>query len=262
MIVHYIGSKFYMRKPMAEIINRFTGDDVDFVSLFCGSCKVESLIRCRKRIINDKQKYVSAMWSDILDGYRFPFETCDKEMWSKYKEMQRLDTVPRDEYPICAFLGTCYSLFGKWFGSYFRNAYKKDKTREYNGMRGIYQCADKMAGNTEVCNLDYREVDVPDGAVVLADPPYLGVSNNVWGINEKFDHEEFWTYMESLVNAGHVVFVTECIAPDEWVEVYSRVKKKLSVVRHGQNGETPQYDEYKDCMFMHKSQVHLLEATE
>lgn len=258
--MHYIGSKYYMRKPMAEIINRFTApegeDKRDFVSLFCGSCKVESLIDCRTRIINDKQKYVSAMWNDLLNGYKFPFSVADKETWQKYKDMVLTDTVPREEYPIAAFMGTCYSLFSRWYGSFYKNVYKKDPTREYNGMNGIYKCVEAMNGNTIVLNKDYQDVPIPEDAVVLADPPYAGVSNDVWGISERFDHDRFWQYMLELVNAGHVVFVTECTAPIGWVEVYSRVKKKLSVIKHADGKLT--YDEYKDCMFMHQSQLHLM----
>ena len=217
--MHYIGSKFYMRKPIATIINTFTnpadGPKRDFVSLFCGSCNVDALIDCNHRIINDKQKYVSAMWHDLLNGYKFPFTVAGKEVHQHYKELVQQDRVPREEWPVAAFMGTCYSMFGRWFDMYFRNAHKKDPTREYNGMNNIYKSAEAMKGNTTVYNMDYLDVPVPDGAVVFADPPYYGVSNNVWGLNEEFDREKFWEYMNKLVEDGHVVFVTECIVPPE-----------------------------------------------
>ena len=76
--MHYIGSKYYMRKPISNIINAVINDQ-DFVSLFCGSCTVEALINAKRRIINDKQPYVAAMWNAVINGYRFPKDVYTKE---------------------------------------------------------------------------------------------------------------------------------------------------------------------------------------
>jgi site-specific DNA-adenine methylase len=246
-----------MRKPISEIINSVTSDK-PFVSLFCGSCTVEALINTNKRIINDKQPYIAAMWNAVINGYRFPKDVYTKEDHKLMKEKWLAGEVSENEYPECAFLMTCYSMFGRWGATYYRNVYKKDSTREYNGMKNIYKRAEQMRGNTTVLNLDYMDVPIPPESVVFADPPYMGVSNNVWGLNEEFDHNQFWEYMETLVNAGHVVFVTECKAPPQWKKVYSKVKKKLSVIKNTKDGSKPEYGEYEDCMFMHQSQIHLI----
>lgn len=253
MKMHYIGSKYYMRKPISNIINAVI-DDQDFVSLFCGSCTVEALINAKRRIINDKQPYVAAMWNAVINGYKFPKDTYTKEDHDIMKRKWLAGEVPEDEYPECAFLMTCYSLFGRWGASYYRNAYKKDPTHEYNGMKNIYKRAEQMRGNTTVLNMDYRDVPIPPESVIFADPPYVGVENNVWGLNEKFDHNEFWEYMRELVHNGHIVFVTESTAPNDFKPIYTRVKKALSQIRHDKK-----YKEYEDSLWIHQSQEGVIQ---
>ena len=245
-----------MRKPIAEIINKVTLGR-DFVSLFCGSCTVEALINANRRILNDKQPFIASMWNAVINGYRFPKDTYTKEDHDAMKEKWIAGEVPEDQYPECAFLMTCYSMFGRWGSTYYRNAYKKDPTHEYNGMKNIYKRAEQMRGNTIVLNMDYKDVPIPSGAVIFADPPYYGVETNVWGLNEKFNHDAFWEYMRKLTDNGHLVFVTESTAPDDFKPVYTRTKKALSQIRYDK-----QYKEYKDCLWVHQSQKDLLKGLE
>ena len=44
-----------------------------FVDIFCGSCSViEKVPNNYKRIANDKQKYLIAMWKSLTQGKQFP----------------------------------------------------------------------------------------------------------------------------------------------------------------------------------------------
>ena len=44
-----------------------------FVDVFCGSCSViEKVPNNYKRIANDKQKYLIAMWKSLTQGKQFP----------------------------------------------------------------------------------------------------------------------------------------------------------------------------------------------
>lgn len=252
--MHYIGSKYYMRKPIAKIINKVTLGR-DFVSLFCGSCTVEALIHANRRILNDKQPYIAAMWNAVINGYRFSKDVYTREDHKLMKEKWLAGEVSENEYPECAFLMTCYSMFGRWGATYYRNAYKKDPTHEYNGMKNIYKRAEQMRGNTIVLNMDYKDVPIPPKSVVFADPPYYGVETNVWGLNEKFNHNAFWEYMRKLVRDGHVVFVTESVAPSDFEPIYTRTKKALSQVRYDK-----QYKEYKDSLWIHESQKDVIQC--
>lgn len=61
----------------------------------------------------------------------------------------------------------------------------------------------------EICCGDYRDVHIPPGAVIYADPPYYGTK----GYREKFNHDAFWIAMRLLAETGHKVFISEQQAP-------------------------------------------------
>ena len=52
--------------------------------------------------------------------------------------------------------------------------------------------------------LDYRDVEIPDEAVVYADPPYRGTTGYSTG---EFDSDCFWDYMRKL-SRTHVVLIS------------------------------------------------------
>ena len=65
---------------------------------------------------------------------------------------------------------------------------------------------------------DYREVELPMGCVVYADPPY----DNTTGYGkEKFNSEEFWEYMRKI-SKEHIVFISEQTAPDDFISIWEK----------------------------------------
>ena len=76
--MHYMGGKSRIARPIAEIINtaltvggKFSNarGGACFVSLFCGSCSVESKVTGYARIIlNDKHKYLIALLKGVQAG--------------------------------------------------------------------------------------------------------------------------------------------------------------------------------------------------
>ena len=67
------------------------------------------------------------------------------------------------------------------------------------------------------CN-DYRNVNLPDGCVVYADPPYDGTTG--YG-KEKFDSDIFWEYAREI-SKNHLVFVSEQSAPQDFKSIWDK----------------------------------------
>lgn len=74
----------------------------------------------------------------------------------------------------------------------------------------------------EVSNLDYRDVTIPSGATVYADPPYRGTQQSQYG--GAFDHEQFDAWLASV---EFPVYVSEYTCPSGCVEV-ARTKRMCS----------------------------------
>ena len=82
----------------------------------------------------------------------------------------------------------------------------------------------------EVSKLDYRDVTIPDGATVYADPPYRGTS--CVGVDAGgFDFDAFDQW---LASTPFPVFVSEFTAPSGCVEIASR-ERRSSMSANGKN---------------------------
>lgn len=132
--MQYMGGKSRIARSIADIINEIPrrkipdcpansqdnhhggGGERCFVSLFCGSCAVESKVQgFTRKILNDRHQYLIALLQGVQNGYELP-ESITAEQYLHIREH-------KDEDPVLAgFVGFGCSFGGKWFGGYARNA--------------------------------------------------------------------------------------------------------------------------------------------
>lgn len=215
--MRYLGGKTKVSTDIAQIIN----DNLKgrtFVSLFCGSCAVESKIKAKNKILNDKHPYLIEMWKAVQNGYELPMGTITKETYNYIKE--HLD----EDKALSGFVGFGCSFGGMWFSSYAssrgddytgaarRSIYKRMFNNEttYTGLRHAY-----------FFNDDYKNIVIPDHSVIYCDPPYKNTAGYSTG---KFDHDEFWDYMRDLSQKEHLVYISEETAPDDFVPIWEKDK--------------------------------------
>ena len=91
----YLGGKFRLRKPISEIINKYYEPNRTFVSLFCGSCNVESLVNFDNIILNDKHEYLIAMWKDFFNGREFTNKISREEYYYIKEINEPIKTIDR-----------------------------------------------------------------------------------------------------------------------------------------------------------------------
>jgi len=212
--MRYQGGKSRIAKPISDIVNQYqTGKP--FVSLFCGSCAVESKIRGYSSMIcNDKQPYLIALLRACQQGW-IPPDFVTEDEW-------RYTRAHLDENPaLSGFMGFGCSFGGKWFAGFARSKDRVSYARQSkNSLLKDMQTLDRAF----FTNLDYRDVPVEYGSVVYADPPYEGTTRYN---HERFDHEAFWTYMRILVIVGGcTVFVSEQKAPDDFFCIWEKPFKR------------------------------------
>ena len=74
--------------------------------------------------------------------------------------------------------------------------------------------------------MDYKDVEIPKGAVIYVDPPYANTTGYLLG---KFDSKEFWEYMREL-SKDHIVLISEQVAPDDFEVIWEQeLQRKLDV---------------------------------
>lgn len=205
-----MGGKSRISKQIAEILNSAIDKNKPFVSLFCGSCAIESKVQADVKILNDKHPYLIAMWQALQNGWTPPDVVTKEEYYHVKANM--------DENPaLTGFVGFGCSFGGKWLGGY-----AKDKRGDdYCGQakRGLLKDLVDIQSATFTC-LDYHDVEIPDGAVVYCDPPYANTTGYTVG---KFDTNEFWDYMRQL-SKRYDVYISEESAPDDFECIWSKEK--------------------------------------
>lgn len=208
--MQYMGGKSRISKQIAEILNSAINKNTPFVSLFCGSCAIESKVQADVKILNDKHPYLIAMWQALQNGW-MPPDVVTKEEY--YRVKANMDENPA----LTGFVGFGCSFGGKWWGGY-----AKDKRGDdYCGQakRGLLKDLVGIQSATFTC-LDYRDVEIPDGAVVYCDPPYVNTTGYTVG---QFDTHEFWGYMRQLSKRCDV-YISEESAPDDFECIWSKEK--------------------------------------
>lgn len=217
--MQYMGGKSRISKQIAEILNSAVNKDTPFVSLFCGSCAIESKVQADVKILNDKHPYLIAMWQALQNGW-MPPDVVTKEEY--YRVKANMDENPA----LTGFVGFGCSFGGKWWGGY-----AKDKRGDdYCGQakRSLLKDLVGIQSATFTC-LDYRDVEIPDGAVVYCDPPYVNTTGYTVG---QFNTNEFWDYMRQL-SKRYNVYISEESAPDDFECIWS--KEKIRTIEKSDN---------------------------
>ena len=181
------------------------------MSLFCGALSVESqIVGASRMILNDKHKYLIAMLRAVQNGYELP-EIITEDEYNDIKANRDRDVI------LSGFVGFACSFGGKWFDTYARS---RGEIVNY-ASRAKRSLLQKMAPlkNAEFLCADYREVTIPSGAVIYADPPYANTCGYSVG---KFDSAVFWNEMRKLAREGHTVFVSEENAPEDFACVWEK----------------------------------------
>ena len=210
----YVGSKNRLSKQIAPIIQSYIDNMPDchgYLEPFVGGANMIDKIKCPCKIGNDIHKYLIALLNHVSETTDDLPDTITEE------EYNAVRTNPNN-YPdwYVGLVGFC-SFGGKWWGGY-----AKDKRGDdYCGQakRGLLKDLVGIQSATFTC-LDYRDVEIPDNAVVYCDPPYVNTTGYTVG---QFDTNEFWDYMRQLSKRCDV-YISEESAPDDFECIWSKEK--------------------------------------
>lgn len=100
----------------------------------------------------------------------------------------------------------------------------------------------------ECLEMDYRDVQLPDGCVVYCDPPYAGT--NGYGLHKSaFDQEAFWNWARKC---ERLLFISEYSAPVDFVPIVE--------VPHRSRLSATTSNRVTECLFVHESRYNELKT--
>lgn len=216
----YMGSKARIAKEILTIILKNRKHNQFYIEPFVGGCNsIDKVLG--KRIGNDANMYLIAMWQELQKGWQPPNDIT-KELNNQIKDN-------KDKYPpyLVGWVGFNCNYSGKWFGGFAGQVHTKIGTiRDYQ-VEAYKNTMAQVSALTDVIFTNYHYTDIPisDTSIIYCDPPYEGTTK----YKDNFDHKAFWQWCRNKHLEGHSVFISEYNAPADFQCIWEKeVKSSLS----------------------------------
>ena len=205
----YMGSKNRLSKHILPIMLKHRKEGMAWVEPFVGGGNMIDKVK-GERIGADSNPHVVDALISIRDKLHSLPKT-NREFTEQDYASLRTDT----RHELFGFASFAYSYSGKFLGGWCRDG---KNLRDY--VKEAYDNAVKQSPNLQGVQLyhsKYDELSIPPNSIIYCDPPYEGTTK----YKDAFNHNLFWQWCRDMVKDGHVVFVSEYNAPDDFTEVFS-----------------------------------------
>lgn len=229
----YQGSKNRIAKDIIPFMTPFLNGNNYFIDMFCGGCNLIDKIDYPKRMANDKNEYLIALFKYLQQGGTLP-EEVSKEEYYKVKANKE-----NYEQWYVGHVGFNCSRLGKWFDCYVNEYNGRNYQREHNS--NLIQQIDKLI-DVHFYNKDYSELPIETDSVIYCDPPY----RNTKKYKDKFDSDKFYDWCRNLSSKyGTKIFISEYEMPSDFKCIWSKEIKNTSDPKETSNPI--------EKLFVHKS---------
>lgn len=235
--MRYMGGKARISKEIASVIRARSGERKVCVEPFMGGCNITIQLAqiFEKVYAYDLRLDLVLLRKALADGWNPPSFINEID----YKALRHAESSP-----LRGFAGTTCSFGGTWFGGYARDV--KNTNYAEIGCR-VAKKETALMSNVVFTQGNFLEnIPIISESVLYCDPPYASTSGYKQG---KFDHDLFWNQVRKWVAAGAVAFISEQVAPDDFVSVWSKDKTK------GLRNKGGIHEALKEQLFMHRSQI-------
>lgn len=232
--MQYLGGKSRTYKEICAFLESVRQPNQPFVEPFCGACWITQGMS-GPRYASDANQALITMWKALQSGW-VPDDTVSREQHSWYKQHQPVDD------PMTAVVGFGYSFGGDWFCGYCTH---ENKAQHLGNPKNTLLKKMKNLQGVKFKHQSYLDVSV-DNCLIYCDPPYASTTR--YSAVDSFDSNLFWQTMREWVNKGNTVVVSEYVAPDDFVCVWSKQTKTEIRTKEGRADRI-------EKLFMHESQA-------
>ena len=207
--MRYVGGKSRHAVAIADVIDRYRGNQSTIYEPFCGGGALTSVLsrRYSRVLASDYHHDLIVMWQALKAGWSPPSHIDEAE----YQRIKQAEPSA-----LRGFAGFACAFGGEWLGTYARGAGRNYCQEAKRNLAKIY-LANVEHQHASFFDLDFAE---PADRVIYCDPPYRATQGYSTGA---FDHAAFWRRCDELHSAGFLVAVSEYEAPADWSCVWSQV---------------------------------------
>jgi len=206
----YMGSKRRIAKHILPIMLEHRTPGMTWVEPFVGGANLIDNVQ-GKRIGADINLYVIDALITIRD-YVSDLPKNNREFTeADYKALRKTE-----EYKYKGYAGFAFSYGGKWLGGWRRDGLNK---RDYvnESYKNAINQSPKLQG-VKLVHESYLDLQIPENSLIYCDPPYERTTK----YKDVFGHADFWQWCRAKANDGHIVFVSEYNAPDDFECVWQK----------------------------------------
>jgi DNA adenine methylase len=205
-----MGSKNRIAKHILPIMLAERNPEQFWVEPFVGGANMIDKVQ-GKRIGADINPYLIDALIAIRDCVTQLPKNNKEFTEENYKELRK-----SDNYKYKGYAGFAFSYSGKWLGGWCRDSLnKRDYVKE--SYKNAINQSPRLNG-VRLVNESYLNLQIPENSLIYCDPPYGGVTKYAMD----FNHVEFWQWCRDRENEGHIVFVSEYNAPNDFKCVWEK----------------------------------------
>ena len=201
----YMGSKNRIAKEILPIILYNRKPNQWYVEPFVGGANMIDKVT-GDRLGGDSNRYLIDALNVIMDNPEWLPTSFSEDEYASIKNHKETHCSGW----LGGYVGFALSYGGKWFGGYCR-----DKEGKRNYIMEAYRSAQKQSINLKGCifeHASYLDLDIPDNSIIYCDPPYEGTTK----YKDNFNHASFWEWCRNMHDKGHLIYISEYNAPEDF----------------------------------------------
>lgn len=217
----YLGSKRRIAKDILPIILDGMREGDYFVDAFCGGCNLLDKVPNKfKRIANDNNEYLIAMWKCLQQGDRFT-EIISRDLYVKAREASKKGDLSNFTKAEISWIGFMGSYNGRWFDGGYSGHDVKGRDYISEQIRNTLSQIPLLSDVDFRCG-SYEEIKLPpvSKTTIYCDIPYKGVKQ--YTTSKNFDYERFYDWCREEHTEGYRIFVSEYEMPDDFKCVWQK----------------------------------------
>ena len=201
----YLGSKNRIAKHILPIMEQYR-ENRTWVEPFVGGANMIDKVN-GNRIGSDLNEYVIALLNEMSKPNFIAPEISEE----KYNELKA--NKQHYEKWVVGYAGTQLSFGATWFGSYRRDSLGK---RNYckEAQNNVNKQSKSLQG-VVFLNSNYLDLQIHENSLIYCDPPY-DTKATKGKYKDNFNHDIFWQWCRDKHKEGHIVFVSEYNAPNDF----------------------------------------------
>jgi DNA adenine methylase len=212
--MRYAGGKNKFANKLAAIV----GSGEVLVEPFIGGGAMTAALAPSFDIVYayDNHPDLILMWQALLDGWIPPDNVTEEEYYKLKKQHSS---------PLRGFAGFACAFGGAWMTGYSVDLRSGRQNYAGEAKRLLMKKVKRMK-NVVVDMEDYRNLVIPPGAIVYADPPYANAVHYKNPLEPNgFNSKEFWQVASKWAENA-TVFVSEFVAPPDWIIVWEEERNR------------------------------------